>query len=394
VNNIKSNYIDYQNASAGSYYISCLKLYNFRNYENLRLDLNQNPVVLTGHNGSGKTNILESISLLSPGKGLRKIKISLADRISQDGSVYPWSISAIVNIKDQKTQIGTGRNDTSESKRAVKIDMQLIKKQSDLAAAFSVMWLVPQMDGLFVTGSSDRRKFMDRLVYNFDSDHASRIYSYEYVVRERAKLLQENYDHIWLSALEDKIAQKAVSIAAARIDTMSIIQDAVLASKTAFPKCFIAVDGQIEKIVSENKSLQAEEIIKKQLFQARVNDTRTGRASVGTHRSDLSVIYIDKNMPASLCSTGEQKALLLSIILAEAKAKAYWTSITPVILLDEVVAHLDESRRISLFNEILDMKAQVWMTGTDVSLFDSLNSNAQFLEVDNAVVSKDMLLEY
>ncbi|MDA0782602.1 MAG: DNA replication/repair protein RecF [Rickettsiales bacterium] len=377
------------NIQAEAFYASSIKLGSYRNYKDLSLKLNASPVVLTGANGSGKTNILEAISLLSPGKGFRKIKLNEADMIQGGEAVLPWSISAVVNKGFEEFRIGTGRELVTDSKRIVKIDGDIVKNQAELTSIFSVMWLTPQMDGLFIGSSSDRRKFLDRLVYNFDPEHASRIYSYEYTMRERAKIIrQPSYDPSWVSVLEEKMAQRAVSIAAARIDTVEHIQAVISEFKTAFPKADIDVQGGVERIMLENSALQAEEILKKQLYESRGMDTRTGRTSVGTHRSDFIAFHNEKAMPAASCSTGEQKALLLSIILAEARAKALWKGSVPVLLLDEVVAHLDEKRRASLFEEIFSMQAQVWMTGTDEELFKEIRDKAQFFNVYDGVVTK------
>ncbi|PIR37348.1 MAG: DNA replication/repair protein RecF [Alphaproteobacteria bacterium CG11_big_fil_rev_8_21_14_0_20_39_49] len=377
------------NIQAQAFYASSIKLGNYRNYKDLSLKLGASPVVLTGANGSGKTNILEAISLLSPGKGFRKIKLNDADMIQGGKTVLPWSISAVVNKGFEEFQIGTGRELVTDSKRIVKIDGDIVKNQAELTSIFSVMWLTPQMDGLFIGSSSDRRKFLDRLVYNFDPEHASRIYSYEYTMRERAKIIQQpSYDPSWVSVLEEKMAQRAVSIAAARIDTVEHIQAVINEFKTAFPKADIDVQGGVERIMLENSALQAEEILKKQLYESRAMDSRTGRTSVGTHRSDFIAFHNEKCMPAASCSTGEQKALLLSIILAEARAKALWKGSVPVLLLDEVVAHLDEKRRASLFEEIFSMQAQVWMTGTDEELFKEIRDKAQFFDVSDGTVTK------
>ena len=384
---ITSTLLVEDSVKADSFSVSRLNLESYRNYSSLRLELNSRPVVLTGHNGSGKTNILEAISLLSPGKGFRKIKLSDADMISDGNALLPWAVSAVVNKADEECVVGTGRESVADTKRIIKIDGDVIKKQSELTSIFSVMWLIPQMDGLFLGSSSDRRKFLDRLVYNFDPEHASRIYSYEYTMRERAKILQQdNYDSSWISVLESKMAERAVSIAAARVDTIEHIQSVINDCKTAFPKAEIGVEGGVEEIINNNSALAAEEILNKQFYESRQNDARSGRTGVGVHRSDFVAVHSEKNMPAASCSTGEQKALLLSIILAEARAKSIWKGSVPVLLLDEVVAHLDENRRKSLFEEIFSMQAQVWMTGTDVELFKEIQDKAQFFSVNDGVV--------
>ncbi|MDB2415497.1 DNA replication/repair protein RecF, partial [Rickettsiales bacterium] len=334
--------------------VSELNLTNYRNYNQLSLKLDGSPVVITGRNGAGKTNILESISFLSPGRGLRSSKLDIVGKIDENGNSHPWAISSRVDGPEGDCTIGTGVVSPSDNtKRIIKIDGEQVKGQGALTKVFQVMWLTPQMDGLFISGSSERRKFLDRLVYNFDSEHASRVYSYEHTMRERMKLLQQNGDAAWLSILEKKMAEKAVAIAAARLDAVDVISKSIKLAPTAFPKAKIKVKGEIEEFLSDSSALESEEYILKKLYQARQLDRQYGRTNFGTHRSDLSVIHIDKNMPAMSCSTGEQKALLLSIILAEARAKSTWNNSTPVLLLDEVIAHLDEFRRNSLFDEIL-----------------------------------------
>lgn len=365
--------------------ISRLVLTQFRNYESLRLDVGPQPLVLTGANGAGKTNILEAISFLSPGRGVRGIKLNEADK---DGR-YPWGVAATVIQGVYDVQIGTGRDaSVASNKRIVKIDGEKMRGQAELARMFSVMWLTPQMDGIFIAGSSERRRFLDRLVYNFDGEHASRVYSYEHTVRERARLLQNGGDAAWVAVLEHKMAEKSIAVAAARLETVDILHQSIQHAPTVFPKADIAVEGAVENLLLEGMSaLEAEERLKQKLFEARIYDAQTGRTHIGCHRSDFVVRHVEKNMPAALCSTGEQKALLLSIILAEARAKAIWKNSVPVLLLDEVVAHLDEVRRAALFDEFLAMGAQVWLTGTDVPLFEALQGKAQFLSVNNGVVS-------
>lgn len=368
--------------------LSRLSLDNFRNYQHLALELDSTPVVITGPNGSGKTNILEAISFLSPGRGLRSIKLNLADKIQTHGAPRAWTILSHIKNGDEETIIGTGRQSAPDNKRIIKIDGEKIKNQSELAMAFSVMWQTPQMDGLFNGSNTDRRKFLDRLVYNFDPEHASRVYSYEYHMRERAKLLAQNGDSGWISILESKMAEKSISVTAARMESIDIIQQSIMQAPTEFPKATIGIEGVVEQILKDcGTAIKAEERLKELLYNSRRQDSLTGRTAIGVHKTDFTVIHLDKQMPASSCSTGEQKALLLSIILAEARAKAIWKNSAPVLLLDEVVAHLDANRRAALFNEFLHMGAQVWMTGTDISLFKELEGKAQFFSVADGVVA-------
>ena len=359
-------------------YISHLALINFRNYTHKKLTLDARPVVLTGKNGLGKTNVLEAVSLLAPGRGLRQAKLELLDRI--DGNeVFPWGVSSEVMQGDEECYtINTGKDVTaSRSKRITKIDGEPIKNQAELARIGSVMWLTPQMDGLFIGPASDRRKFLDRLVYNFDPEHASRVYSYEYTMRERSKLLQMRADPIWLTTLEKKMAEKTIAIAVARMEAVEMIKGAIAQAPGVFPKAQIAIEGEVEALLSQHSALEAEEQLLQKLYENRPLDASSGRTNIGAHRSDFIVVHTEKSMPAASCSTGEQKALLLSIILAEARAKAIWKQSVPILLLDEVVAHLDESRRAALFEEIIALKAQAWMTGTDQELFRDILDYSQ-----------------
>lgn len=367
-------------------FVKKLSLNLFRNYDNISLQSSCCPVVLFGENGSGKTNILEAISLLSPGRGLRKAQLNSIKNINHNG-FEGWSVSSIVAKGMRENNIGTGLERSSDSKRIIKIDGDKIKRQSDLTEMLSVIWLTPQIDGLFIEGSSDRRKFLDRLVFNFDSEHASRVNSYEYLVRERMKILQNNnYDQHWVSSIEAKIAQKTVAIAIARADTINYIQNAIDSFDTPFPRAIIGVECQVKDLIDGKTSLEAEAIIGEKLANNRHIDANSGRSNIGTHRSDFFAIHQEKNMRANLCSTGEQKALLLSIILAEARAKSIWQSSVPIILLDEVVSHLDNVKRDYLFDFILQMNCQVWMTGTSEEIFSGLNNEADFFHLANGEV--------
>lgn len=363
--------------------ISELTLNHFRNYDAATLHFNEGVVVLTGANGAGKTNILEAISFLSPGKGLRNIgRLSDADQQGDGELSFPWVVAAQIHSTYGPMRIGTGRDPTgSLHRRMVKIDGKTSTSQTALAELFSVMWLTPQMDGLFLQASSDRRRFLDRLVYNFNPEHASHIYSYDYHMRERAKLLQHQADPTWLNLVETKMAERGVAIAAARIEALSLIQQSIDAAPTVFPKAIMAVEGQVETWLGEHTALQTEELLKETLYQSRQQDALTKRTRHGVHRSDMIVFHATHHMPASFCSTGEQKALLLSILLAEARAKIHWKQLVPVLLLDEVVAHLDGNRRLALYEELLEMGCQVFMTGTDDALFEPLKNMGQFMTV-------------
>ena len=361
-----------------------LTLTHFRNYESASLQFEGGVTVLTGHNGAGKTNILEAISFLCPGKGLRQIpRLTEADQRFDDKTL-PWTVSAQVEGHYGAMHIGTGRDPmVLTNRRLVRVDGKTLSSQAMLANLFGVMWLTPQMDGLFLDTSSQRRRFLDRMVYHFNPEHVSHLYSYEYHMRERAKLLQEKgrIDLVWLSMIEAKMAERAVAIAAARIDALLLIQQSIDAAPTHFPKAVMTVEGLLEGWLSEYTALEVEEKFKKILYESRQQDAITRRTRFGVHRSDMIVFHAAHSMPASSCSTGEQKALLLSILLAEARAKIHWRETVPVLLLDEVVAHLDVIRRQALYDELLDMQCQVFITGTDDALFSSLRPVGQFMKV-------------
>lgn len=380
--------------------LSSLSLHNFRNYQQARIDVSPDPVVLFGHNGAGKTNLLEALSLLAPGRGLRRAKIAdfipssaaSADHSDAAENIFSnsWAVVAYVNGRQGEAMIATGKDQHSaeQEKRALKIDGKPARIQADLARHMSIIWLTPQMEQLFIEGTSEGRKFLDRLVYSFDCDHASHVHAYEQAMRERNRLLYENKnDHNWLLALEKTMAEKATIIASARLATVQHLNHAIDNSAHSFPKPHIAVRGTVEDELANGKTaLDAENSFLDRLKNARIADKEAGRALSGAHRSELIVIHREKNRLASLCSTGEQKALILSIILAQSRAGALWNETVPLILLDEVVAHLDARKRIELFEEICHNKSQTWMTGTDRSLFAGIEKKAQFFEVKNGML--------
>ena len=369
--------------------LKSLSLNNFRNYSYARLEVFPTPVVLTGSNGAGKTSILEAISLLTPGRGIRRAKLSELDSLNDPSQ--PWAVAATIEGIKGHTRIGTGRDthaDDGVDKRLIKIDGKIIRGQAELAQHMAMIWLTPQMEQLFQDGTSAARKFLDRLVYGFDPEHASRINEYEFAMRERNKLLQnDRVDNIWLDALEQTMAETGAAIATARITTVEHINNAIRCSTLSFPKADIAITGIVEDQLQNGLSaIAVEEAFKAHLRDARGLDRASGRTQNGTHRSEMLVKHVIKQIPAHACSTGEQKALLLSIVLAQARAGMQWHGVVPVLLLDEVVAHLDERRRLELFEEICEIGAQTWMTGTDDALFAGISGKAQFFQVENGSV--------
>ncbi len=364
--------------------ILSLSLHHFRNYASARIESGGKILVLTGRNGAGKTNILEALSLLTPGRGLRRAKLSEIDNIQEH---QPWTVAAHIHGTQGAAQIGTARDGDSENdRRLVKIDGKLCS-QNQLGNHLAMLWLTPQMEQLFLESASSARKFLDRLVYSFDPEHAARVGEYEFAMRERNKLLQTGYgDANWLDALEQTMAETTAAIADARLRTIEGINHTMQASTLSFPKAHLAVAGFMEDRLLTETAIQAENALKESLARGRVQDAAAGRALVGPHRSELRVTHIEKQMLAGACSTGEQKALLLSIVLAQARHSAHKKGLVPVLLFDEVAAHLDAIRRLELFEEICQIGAQTWMTGTDANLFADLREKAEFFQVDNGNV--------
>lgn len=372
-------------------FVESIFLNSFRNYDSARIEVSSAPVVLTGHNGAGKTNMLEAISLLMPGRGLRRAKLSEIDKQSNG---QPWAVAANIHGMQGEVMIGTGRDpDLAQQadKRIIKIDGQIIRSQGELSRHMVLLWLTPQMEQLFLEGASSGRKFLDRLVYGFDAEHAARINRYEKAMRERNRLLQQNGDAVWLDAVEQKMIEEAAAIAQARLYAINHINHVIMGSKLSFPKAEISVLGAIEQMFEQGKSaLEAEDSFRSILMENRYQDSQTGRTSAGIHRSELKVTHCERKMPAQQCSTGEQKAILLTIILAQARASAIWKGIIPVILLDEVIAHLDSTRKLELFEEICQIGAQTWMSGVDANLFADLQGKSQRFQVEDGRIIKQL----
>ena len=374
--------------------VTRLTLTNFRNYAGLRLDASARLIALSGPNGAGKTNLLEAISLLSPGRGLRGANF---DELALLEATNSWAIAAEVATPQHDVKLGTGWSlasgeaDGTASGRVVLIDGHLQKSSGALGEYLRILWLTPAMDRLFAGPAGDRRRFMDRLVATFDPDHSSRVAVFEKVMRERNLLLQDRQaDGVWLTSLEAQMAEAAVAIAAARLSAMDSLQKHIHGQRenTAFPWGVITIMGEIEGLVGEMPAVRAEDEYRKLLADSRRADREAGRTLKGTHRSDLHVIHGPKNMAAENCSTGEQKALLIGLILAQGHAVKTVSGVAPVLLLDEVAAHLDHTRRTGLFQALEALGAQAWMTGTDDHLFTGLSSGAQCFHVEAGEITE------
>lgn len=359
-----------------------LTLTDFRCYRHLRLETDSRPVVLTGANGAGKTNLLEALSFLAPGRGFRRATLAQAARRDSSGS---WAVAAVLDGPSGRFEIGTGREQGSE-RRALRLDGEQAKSAA-LAGLVAVLWLVPAMDRLFVEGASGRRRFLDRLILGIEHGHAAHAGAYEHAMRERNRVLKEQGgDPGWLSALEGTMAKHGIAMAAARRRGVALLDRTCAARQGAFPAARLSLSGEVESWLDHMDEAEAEARLIQALAQSRARDSGTGTTGVGPHRSDLDVRHADKNQSASECSTGEQKAVLISMVLSQARVMLTEKGLAPLMLLDEVVAHLDRTRRLALFDELVDLDAQSWMTGTDQALFDGFQARAQFFQVADAMI--------
>lgn len=371
------------------FWLSRLALTNFRNYAHVTLGLNGTTVVLTGHNGAGKTNILEAVSVLGPGRGMRGVPFGELARLNGDGG---WAVAARGWFDGTEISLGTGVQGGAGSGRTVKIGGETASGSGALGEYLQILWLTPAMDGLFTGPASERRRFLDRLVATFDDAHRSRAAQFERAMRQRNRLLEmgERSEH-YFAAIESQMAEIATAIAAARIeaiDRLAGLIEANAAQGSAFPHAALGLEGRLEAGLRESAAVDVEDDYARQLRISRDRDRAAGRTLDGPHRSDLLVRHGPKDMPAHLSSTGEQKALLFGLILAHAKAvKEARGGLAPLLLLDEIAAHLDEPRRAALFDEIERLAAQAWLTGTDARAFAPLEGRAQFCTVSNGMVA-------
>lgn len=362
-----------------------LTVTDFRNYERASLSPEGEAVVLCGANGAGKTNLLEAVSFLVPGRGLRRAKLSEIDRVRVGvanggvANVSPWAVASEITGKLDEARIGTGRDGSAEGeRRLVRIDGEPARSQQALADHLSISWLTPAMDRLFVEGASGRRRFLDRLVFAFDPEHASRVNAFEHSWRERNRLIKDGRtEPAWYQALESTLAETGVAVLAARAGLVARLNRICGAMEDPFPAAELTLDGEADRWLERHPALEVEDRIRASLAAHR----RPGGEAEGPHRTELAVTHLPKSMPAGLCSTGEQKALLVAIVLAHARLQALDEGAAPILLLDEVAAHLDERRRAALFEAVLDLGGQAWLTGTDRSVFQPIAHRAHLFEV-------------
>ena len=378
-----------ETSSATGVFVRRLQLARFRNYPFLRLDIPSDcrQIVLTGKNGTGKTNLMEAVSLLAPGKGIRQAR--LADILpKEEARAISWGITALLHKGDEEIEVGTdyekaaGKN---SEKRRVRINGESGLAQTELGEVCSAVWLTPAMDRLFSGEPAGRRRFLDRLTQAFFERHACACAAYSQALRQWSALIRDGrQDDRWLAALEKTLGKYGALVSSERRETVAILQKALdeNSDDALFPRPLLSLQGGWEEELVSVKREEAESFIRERFVQARDAYAQAGTAG-GIHTVDLNALHRQKDMPAAVCSTGEQKALLISILLAHVKAQASRKGVYPLVLLDEAAAHLDFGRREALMDEISALKTQVWLTGTDSRPFESLKETAYFIAVDN-----------
>jgi len=375
-------------------WLSRLTLTAFRNYASVSLNLGPEPVVLTGQNGAGKTNVLEAVSLLSPGRGLRSAPFSELCRYGtgQGG----WTVSGCLHVGQMETAIGTGlraTTDESRATRAVRIN-GVPAQPNTLAEYLRMVWLTPALYTLFTGPASERRRFMERVIATLDPHHRRLVAQFERAMRQRNRLLEIGGEASLLDGLERQMAEAGVAIAAARRDALAQLS-AVIARKwpvtahAAFPAAILELDGRLENALASEAAVDVEDGYARELAATRERDRAAKRTTLGPHRSDLIATHAPKGLPARICSTGEQKALLVGLVLAHAELVRSVSGAAPLILLDEIAAHLDAERRTAMFAEIEALAAQAWMTGTDREVFAPLERRANFFVVDQGMITPE-----
>ena len=371
--------------------LTSLALTNLRNYAALNAGFGAGLVVLTGENGAGKTNLLEAISLLTPGRGLRRANY---EEITRTGATTGWAVAATIARNGEEAKFGTGlvEGATGEARaRVVRINGATASSADALLDYLRVLWLTPAMDGLFTGPASERRRFLDRLVLTIDAGHGRRTREFERLLTQRNRLLEENSSAAWLDAVEAELAGRAVAVALARAETVALLSASILrrsGEASPFPAGKLGLDGDFDREIAGVSAAEAELGYRRALVEGRGADRAAGRTLKGPHRSDLDVVFAAKAMPAALSSTGEQKALLIGLILAHAELVAGMSGMTPILLLDEVAAHLDVGRRTALFERLAALGCQSFLTGADPALFAGLPASASRYRVAGGAVDR------
>jgi DNA replication and repair protein RecF len=369
-------------------WVERLRLTNFRNYAELALDVGPAPVVLTGPNGAGKTNLMEAVSLLAAGQGLRRAPYAELTRLGAP----TWAVAGTVRTPNGPITIGTGieaHETSARSGRVVRIDGQTRSGSGTLQSEIDIFWLIPAMDGLFTGPAGERRRFLDRLIPSFDPGYRTGLGQFERAMQQRNRLLADDVrEDARFAGLERIMAETGVAIAAARAAAVAELAATIAARREAapqspFPWADLAIAGALEADLVHNPAVDVEDAYAATLRRSRERDRAAGRTLEGPHRADLVVGHGPKAMPAAVCSTGEQKALLVGLVLAHADhIRRHRNGRAPILLLDEIAAHLDPARRAALFDEIVALEGQTWVTGTDSEAFSALAGRAQFLHVE------------
>ncbi len=387
--------------------ISRLTLVNFRNYKYQRINANKQFIIFAGENGSGKTNLLEAISFLSQGRGFRGAKLSdikTFDFLSESASTpifinnNGWAVSANIIKNGETYNIGTatqtnrieqGERTKEVEQRTSQVNNQKITSQSQFLEYISIIWLTPQMDRLFLSSAQNRRSFLDRIVSSFDTNHSKSLSAFDNLYRQRLHILKsENINNKWLDSIEEKLSELGVAIAASRNEQILNLNNFIENNPDdIFPEAKLILDGAIEKMLEDKPAIFVEEFYRNTLKRQR-NPSYNEDNNIGINKTDLKAIYIKKNVPANLCSTGEQKALILSIILAHSKCLIKNKKTYPILLLDEISAHLDNKKKDALLNKISELGLQTWITTTNIDDFSSIKDVSQYYKIRNNEVTE------
>jgi DNA replication and repair protein RecF len=371
-----------------------LKLTNFRSYRYASVDCEGRSALFLGQNGVGKTNLLEAVSFLSAGRGLRRATLDDVAAIEGDGS---WAVAAAVNGAMGEAMLGTGidapHGEDDQPVRRSRIDRETVGSASAFAAHLRVLWLTPEMDSLFIGPASDRRRFLDRLVLAVDTEHGARVTALDRALRSRNRLLEEpGFDARWADAAEHEVAELGVAVAAARAETVKRLAAEIETHRdpaSPFPVAQIALDGEIERALEHESATEVEERYRAQLRDNRARDRAAGRTLAGPHRSDLLVMHAGKSIEAARASTGERKALLVGLVLANVRLVSAMHEFSPLVLLDDVAAFLDAERRAALFAELRRLGAQVLLSGVDASAFEEFDPDAARFRVSAGAVTRE-----